>query len=304
MNSVTEKTPLHHTGPRFIGKRRYVADLGELVKARLTLLVLVTTLIGFLFAWRGEMNYLYLFHVLCGTALAAAGAAALNQVFEVDLDARMKRTRNRPLPAHRMNLDEGLVIGVVCAAGGIVYMSLATNVLTGLFTALTVGTYLFAYTPLKRVTTLNTIVGAIPGALPPVIGWTAVRGETDFESWLLFAMLFLWQMPHFLAISWLYREEYRSAGFVMLSGKDTDCSVTGRQALLYTMGLIAVSLLPAVLRLTTLGYLPFALTMGAYFFWMAFRFALTGTERAARRLFVASIVYLPVTLAALVLNRF
>jgi protoheme IX farnesyltransferase len=304
MNSVTEKTPLGHTGSRLVGKRRYVADLGELVKARLTLLVLVTTLIGFLFAWRGEMNYLYLFHVLCATALAAAGAAALNQVFEVDLDARMKRTRNRPLPAHRMNLDEGLVIGVVCAAGGIVYMSLATNVLTGLFTALTVGTYLFAYTPLKRVTTLNTIVGAIPGALPPVIGWTAVRGEADFESWLLFAMLFLWQMPHFLAISWLYREEYRSAGFVMLSGKDADCSVTGRQALLYTMGLVAVSLLPAVLRLTTLGYLPFALATGAYFFWMAFRFALTGTERSARRLFIASIIYLPITLAALVFNRF
>ncbi|HEY0792514.1 MAG TPA: heme o synthase [Chthoniobacterales bacterium] len=304
MNSVTEKTPLDHTGPRLLGKRRYVADLGELVKARLTLLVLVTTLIGFLFAWRGEMNYLYLFHVLCGTALAAAGAAALNQVFEVDLDARMKRTRNRPLPAHRMNLDEGLIIGVVCAAGGIVYMSLATNVLTGLFTALTVGTYLFAYTPLKRVTTLNTIVGAIPGALPPVIGWTAVRGEANFESWLLFAIMFLWQMPHFLAISWLYRDEYRSAGFVMLSGKDADCSVTGRQALLYTMGLIAVSLLPAVLRLTTLAYVPFALAMGAYFFWMALRFALTGTERAARRLFLASIIYLPITLAALVLNRF
>jgi protoheme IX farnesyltransferase len=304
MNSVTEKTRLDQTGPGLMGKRRYVADLGELVKARLTLLVLVTTLIGFLFAWRGEMNFLYLFHVLCGTALAAAGAAALNQVFEVDLDARMKRTRNRPLPAHRMNLDEGLIIGVGCAAGGIVYISLATNVLTGLFTALTVGTYLFAYTPLKRVTTLNTIVGAIPGALPPVIGWTAVRGEASFESWLLFAILFLWQMPHFLAISWLYREEYRSAGFVMLSGKDADCSITGRQALLYTMGLIAVSLLPAVLRLTTLGYLPIALATGAYFFWMAFRFALTGTERAARRLFIASIIYLPITLAALVLNRF
>ena len=304
MNSVTGKTPLDHAGPRILGKRRYVADLGELVKARLTFLVLVTTLIGFLFAWRGEMNYFYLFHVLFGTALAAAGAAALNQVFEVDLDARMKRTRNRPLPAHRMNLDEGLIIGVVCAAAGIVYISLATNALTGLFTALTVGTYLFAYTPLKRVTTLNTIVGAIPGALPPVIGWTAVRGEANFESWLLFAMLFLWQMPHFLAISWLYRDEYRSAGFIMLSGKDADCSVTGRQALLYTMGLIAVSLLPAVLRLTTLGYVPFALVMGAYFFWMAFRFALTGTERAARRLFVASIIYLPITLAALVLNRF
>lgn len=304
MSFVSEKhSPVAPVTAR-ASARRFVADLGELVKARLTLLVLVTTLMGFLLAWHGEMNYLYLFHVLCGTALAAAGAAALNQVFEVELDARMNRTRNRPLPARRMNLDEGLIIGVICAGAGIIYTSLATNVLTGLFTAVTVGTYLFAYTPLKRVTTLNTIVGAIPGALPPVIGWTAVRGEASFESWILFAILFMWQMPHFLAISWLYREQYRSAGFVMLSGQDPDCRLTGRQALLYTMGLISVSLIPAALRLTTFWYVPVALVTGAYFFCTALRFAVTGTERAARKLFIASIVYLPITLGALVVTRF
>ncbi|MBV9491291.1 MAG: protoheme IX farnesyltransferase [Verrucomicrobia bacterium] len=304
MDSLTEKhSPIVPVTER-VSARRYVADLSQLVKTRLTALVLVTTLMGFLLAWHGEMNYLYLFHVLCGTALAAAGAAALNQVFEVELDARMHRTRNRPLPAGRMNVDEGLIIGIVCSAAGIIYTSVATNVLTGIFTAVTVGTYLFAYTPLKRVTTLNTIVGAIPGALPPVIGWTAVRGEASLESWILFAILFLWQMPHFLAISWLYREDYRSAGFVMLSGQDPDCSLTGRQALLYTMGVISVSLLPVALRLTTFWYLPVALVTGAYFFCRALRFALTGTERAARNLFVASIIYLPVTLGALVFTRF
>ncbi len=283
--------------------RSLLSDLGALVKARLTLLVLITTLLGFLFGWHGPMNWLYLFHTLFGTALAAAGAAALNEVFEVDLDARMRRTCNRPLPARRMSIDEGLLIGVGLSAAGIVYLGVATNLLTGMLTAITVVTYVFAYTPLKRVTTLNTIVGAVPGALPPVIGWAAARGEANFESWVLFAILFFWQMPHFLAISWICREDYKNAGFVMLSGADGDCSITGRQALLYTMALFCISLLPVTLQLTTVAYLPIALVTGGYFLWTAFRFARTRTERTARRLFLASIIYLPITLAGMVLTR-
>jgi heme o synthase len=180
---------------------------------------------------------------------------------------------------------------------------LAANLLSGLLTALTVGTYLFAYTPLKRVTTLNTIVGAIPGALPPMIGWAAARGQVDFEAWILFAMLFLWQMPHFLAIAWLYRKDYRDAGFVMLSGSDPDCRQTGRLALFYTMALVSVSLLPFVLRLTSFWYALVALICGIGFFLAAVSFALAGTERTARRLFLVSIIYLPLTLGALVLAR-
>jgi heme o synthase len=301
MNGVSEKTTIPQD-PATV--RRLTADLNELVKGRLTLLVLITTLVGFLLGWRGDMNFLCLANTLIGTALAAGGAAALNEVFEVEWDARMPRTRNRPLPSGRMNIDHGFIIGIVCAIGGILFVSFAANFIAGVLTALTVGSYLFVYTPLKRVTTLNTIVGAIPGALPPVIGWAAATGRVSYESWLLFAIMFLWQMPHFLAISWLYRDEYKNAGFIMLSGFDKDCSVTGRQALLYTMGLISVSLLPVVLRLTTFWYLPFALVMGGYFCWMALRFALLGTESAAKRLFVASIIYLPVTLAALVFTRF
>ncbi|MGA8659337.1 MAG: heme o synthase [Chthoniobacterales bacterium] len=302
MNTISENlTPLTPPGSQ---AGRVIFDIGQLIKARLTLLVLVTTLVGFLLGWHGEMDWFYLFHTLCGTALAAAGAAALNQVFESEFDSRMRRTRNRPLPARRMSINEGLLIGVACSAAGIVYLSLATNLTAGMLTAVTVGTYLFAYTPLKRVTTLNTVVGAIPGALPPVIGWAAARGEASFESWILFAILFLWQMPHFLAIAWLYREDYKQAGFVMLSGDDPDCAVTGRQALLYTMGLISVSLLPIALQITSVWFLPFALLTGAYFFLAAFRFARSGSEVAARRLFVASIVYLPVTLGALVITRF
>ena len=283
--------------------RRWISDVSELCKARITLMVLVTTLVGFLFGWHGPLDLLYLFQTLGGTALAASGAAALNQVFEVELDARMRRTRNRPLPGRRMTLDEGLIIGIACSVGGIFWLSFATNLYAGILSALTIGVYVFVYTPLKRVTTLNTIVGAIPGALPPVIGWTAARGQASFESWILFAILFLWQMPHFLSISWLYREDYKQAGFVMLASFDPACQVTGRQSLLYTMGLISVSFFPAMLELTSFWYLPIAAIMGGYFLLMAFRFAISGTDQAARRLFVASIVYLPVTLAALAFAR-
>ena len=291
------------TGGPVSQTRRWVADVSELCKARITLMVLVTTLVGFLFGWHGPIELLYLFHTLGGTALAAAGAAALNQVFEVELDARMRRTCNRPLPKRRMSLDEATIIGIFCSAGGILWLSIATNIYAGLLSAVTIGLYVFVYTPLKRVTTLNTIVGAIPGALPPVIGWTAARGEPGFESWILFAILFLWQMPHFLAISWLYRQDYKQAGFAMLASFDPGCRVTGRQSLLYTLGLLSVSLLPAMLSLTSLWYLPVALAMGGYFLWMSFRFAIAGTDEAAKRLFVASIIYLPVTLAALAFAR-
>jgi len=266
-------------------------------------MVLITTAVGFLLGWRGPLNLFYFLQALCGTALAASGAAALNQVFEVELDGRMRRTCNRPLPGRRMTVDEGLIIGIFCSVAGILWLSFAINFYSGILSAVTIGTYVFVYTPLKRITTLNTIVGAIPGALPPVIGWTAARGHIDFASWILFAILFLWQMPHFLAISWLYREDYKQAGFVMLTGSDPDCRVTGRQALIYTIGLTSVSLLPAVIQLTTLWYLPIATMTGGYFIWMAFRFAIVGTEQAARKLFVASILYLPVTLAALVFTR-
>ena len=283
--------------------RRLLSDIAELVKARLSLLVLSTTLIGFLFGWHGEMNVPYLLQTLFATALAAAGAAALNQVFEVEFDARMRRTRNRPLPTHRMSVEEGMIIGVGCSIAGILWLALGTNLLAGVLAAVTIGSYVFVYTPLKRVTTLNTIVGALPGALPPVIGWVAARGRIDFEAWLLFAILFLWQMPHFLALAWLFREDYRQAGFVMLGGTDQSAAMIGRQSLLYTMALISVSLMPAVVGLTTAWYFIIAATTGSYFCWMSFQFAFHGSEKTARRLFVASIVYLPITLAALVLTR-
>jgi len=304
MSTLSEQAHLPglHPAPK-VPANSLVNDVLVLVKARLTSMVLVTALIGFLFGWRGPLDWLLLFHTLFGTLLAAAGAAALNQVFESDYDGLMRRTKDRPIPTHRISRDSGLFIGVVSSAVGIVYLSVTTNLLAALLAALTVGTYVFVYTPLKRVTTLNTIVGAVPGALPPVIGWAAARGEAGVESWVLFTILFLWQMPHFLAISWLYREDYRRAGFRMLSSQDTDCRLTGRLAFLYSMGLMSVSLLPFVLRLTTFWYVPVALVTGSTFSIVAFVFALHGTERAARRLFLMSIFYLPVTLGCLVLAR-
>jgi heme o synthase len=304
MSTLSEQTHLPglHPAPK-VPANSLVSDVLVLVKARLTSMVLVTALIGFLFGWRGPLDWLLLFHTLFGTLLAAAGAAALNQVFESDYDALMRRTKDRPIPTHRISRDSGLFIGVVSSAVGIVYLSVTTNLLAALLAALTVGTYVFVYTPLKRVTTLNTIVGAVPGALPPVIGWAAARGEAGVESWVLFTILFLWQMPHFLAIAWLYRDDYRRAGFCMLSSQDTECRLTGRLAFLYSMGLMSVSLLPFVLRLTTFWYVPVALVTGAAFSIVAFVFALHGTERAARRLFLMSIFYLPVTLGCLVLAR-
>jgi heme o synthase len=283
--------------------RKLVSDIAELVKARLSLLVLSTTLIGFLLGWHGELNVPYLLQTLFATALAAAGAAALNQVFEIEFDARMRRTRNRPLPTHRMSVEEGMIIGVGCSIAGILWLALGTNLLAGVLAAVTIGSYVFVYTPLKRVTTLNTIVGALPGALPPVIGWAAARGRIDFEAWILFAILFLWQMPHFLALAWLFREDYKQAGFVMLGGTDQSAAMIGRQSLLYTMALISVSLLPAMVGLATGWYFVVAAATGIYFGWMSLQFALHGSQKSARQLFVASIVYLPITLGALVLTR-
>ena len=196
------------------------ADFCELVKARLTALVVVTTLAGFYMGWSGAMDWRRLFNALFGTWLVASGSAALNELLERRTDAAMHRTRDRPLPSGRMSPDAALLIGFGLVVGGLAYLALLVNLLAATLAAVTMATYLFAYTPLKRRTPLNTLVGAIPGALPPVIGWAAATGTLDKGAWTLFAILFCWQMPHFLAIAWLYREDYARAGFVMLPNVD------------------------------------------------------------------------------------
>src|SRR5437867_196769 len=223
------KATAQSIGVASAGDKSWFVVCSELVKARLTFLVLLTTVVGFYIGFRGSLDYLKLLHTLIGTGLVAAGASALNQLLERDYDALMHRTEDRPLPSGRLQPDTVLVFGGLCSAAGLVYLVFAINLLTSLLGAITLCSYLFIYTPLKRVTPLNTAIGAIPGALPPLMGWTAARNELAGEGWALFAIVFFWQIPHFLAIAWLYREEYVKAGFVMLPSLDPDGCRTGRQ---------------------------------------------------------------------------
>lgn len=281
-----------------------LSDLADLVKARLSLLTVVTAMAGFALGVKDSWSWLLLAATVTGTALSAAGAAALNQWWEREFDARMKRTRERPLPAGRMASSDALLTGVGLSLSGVLCLALFANVLAAALAAATIASYIFVYTPLKRVTTLNTIVGAVPGALPPLIGWTAARGSINAEGVTLFAILFLWQMPHFLAIAWLYRSDYAQAGFRMLSENDESGAVTGRQAFIYALALLAVSLLPSVFFAYSALYFYGALLLGAGFASVAANFAVSGgSVPAARWLFLASIVYLPFLLALMVLAR-
>ncbi|MEY4386205.1 MAG: protoheme farnesyltransferase [Verrucomicrobiota bacterium] len=274
----------------------------DLVKARLTLLVLLTTLVGFYVGWQGAMNYVLMFNALFGTALVASGAAALNQYLEREHDARMRRTASRPLPSGRMQPVTVILFGGVMSLAGLIYLALLVNPLTALLGAISLVCYLFIYTPLKRVTWLNTMVGAIPGALPPLMGWAAARGNLEGGGWPLFAILAFWQMPHFFAIAWIYREEYAKAGFVMLPAVDPDGSRTGHQSISHTLALLCVSLCPFLFHLAGPIYLTAALVLGVGYLVCAIQFARRLDLAGARRLFFASIIYLPLLLIAMVLD--
>ena len=285
-----------------VGKSR-VAIFSDLIKARLTVLVLLTTLVGFYMAYPGALDFTLLFNTMLGTALLASGAAALNQLIERDHDALMQRTEDRPLPGGYLQPSTVLILGGVSGALGIIYLAVTVNLLTSLLGAVTLASYVFVYTPLKRVTTLNTIIGAIPGALPPLMGWTAARNSIGEGGWSLFAILFFWQLPHFLAIAWLYREQYARAGFVMLPVVDPDGARTGRQAVSHTLGLLPVSLGPVLFHLAGPVYLCGALILGVAFVVFAAQFSRRLTRESARRLFLFSILYLPVLLGLMVFDR-
>lgn len=280
-----------------------MADLAQLVKARLTFLVLVTTAVGFYVGWQGPMDFVALLHAVVGTALAAAGAAALNQWWEHKFDAIMVRTRTRPIPSGRMSPREGLIVGTILGVGGVIYLAAAVNLISAFLAAATIGIYLFAYTPLKRISTANTLVGAIPGALPPLIGWAAARNDLALPAWTLFAILFFWQMPHFFAIGWMYREDYARAGFVMLPGRDLEGGRTGRQSIFFTVLLLVASVTPVWFGIASLVYLPVALSLGGLFLALAFRFQTHRSLPTARHLFFGSIIYLPLLLCALVFTK-
>jgi len=284
------------------GKSRS-AVFADLVKARLTTLVLLTTAVGFYIGWRGAMNFILFFNTLAATALVAAGAAALNQLLEREYDAKMRRTQDRPLPSGRLQPTTVALFGGVTSVAGLIYLALAVNLLTSALGAVTLVSYLFIYTPLKRVTWLNTAIGAIPGALPPLMGWTAARGELSGEGWALFAILAFWQIPHFFAIAWIYREDYARAGFVMLPNVDTDGRRTGQQTVGHALALMMASLAPFAFKMAGQVYLAGAIILGAGFLFCAAQFSRRLNLASARILFLASILYLPLLLAAMVWDK-
>lgn len=284
-------------------RRRVGSDFAELVKARLTLLVLLTTAVGFYLGASGPINYISLFHAVFGTALAAAGAAALNQWWERRLDALMLRTRERPIPAGRMLPRSALIVGGLLAIAGVTYLIITANRLSAILAALTIVIYIFGYTPLKRISTANTLVGAIPGALPPMIGWAAASGRLDPGAWSLFAILFLWQMPHFFAIAWMYREDYARAGFQMVSNEDETGKRSASQSVFFCMALLLVGGIPAFLGVVSSVYLLVELVLNGLFIFVAMRFLRTQTRADARNLFLTSITYLPLLLLGLVVTK-
>ena len=276
-------------------------DFLELAKPRITFLVVVTAAVGYVLA-PGSFDPAVLFALVVGTAFVSGGASALNQLLESDADARMERTRNRPLPAGRMSPRDARVFGLALCGFGLALLASAHWVSAAL--GLAAGAiYVLVYTPMKRRTSLCTVVGAIPGALPPMMGWAAGRGTLDAGAWALCAVLFLWQLPHFLAIGWMFRDDYARGGFPMLTVTDPDGSSTGRQMVLYSAALIPVTLLSGALASSGRGFLWGAVVLGATFLGFSLRFARTKSVSAARRLFLVSILYLPLLLGLMVLDR-
>jgi protoheme IX farnesyltransferase len=283
--------------------RDYIA----LTKPRITWLILMSTGVGFFFGlkrqWNGWSDFLLLVNTLAGTGLIASGTAALNQWYEREADRLMRRTCLRPLPCGKMSATQAMWFGIALAVAGFIELALAVNVLSALLGALTLGSYLFIYTPLKQRSHLSTVIGALPGAVPPLMGYAAASGKLTWEAWILFLILFVWQFPHFLAIAWMYREDYARAGIQMLPVVEPDGSSTARQIVLYASTLIPVSLFPVLLGMSGIVYLIGALVLGAWFLYTGIRVAFDRTRTRARQVLLASVIYLPMIYGLMVFDR-
>ncbi|MEW4527771.1 MAG: heme o synthase [Maioricimonas sp. JB045] len=273
--------------------RSRLADYVELAKPRISVMVLITVSVGYAVGAQGQWNLVPLLHALLGIGLVATASSCLNQFIERRTDARMLRTADRPIPSGRLTPGEVLLFGTFCGVFGTLWLITFVNPLTALLTAATLGLYVFAYTPMKRHTSLCTAVGAIPGALPPVLGWTAAGGSLDWGAFSLFAILFLWQFPHFLAIAWLYQDQYGMAGLKMLPARSNETPVVGLLAAGYALALIPVSFLPRFIGLAGDGYLLMAVLLGVVYAAASLRFLHTRSVRTARGVLWASLVYLP-----------
>lgn len=277
-----------------------------LTKPRITWLILMSTGVGYFFGlkhqWRGLTDWLLLVNTLLGTGLIASGTAALNQWYEREADGHMRRTASRPLPSGQLTAPRAMWFGVALACLGFIELYFWVNPLTGLLGAFTLGAYLFIYTPLKQRSHLSTVIGALPGAVPPLIGYAASSGMLTGEAWTLFAILFIWQFPHFLAIAWMYREDYARAGILMLPVVEPDGASTARQIVLYASTLIPVSLFPVLLGMTGRVYLVGALLLGGWFLYTGVRVALDRSNTRARQVLLASVIYLPVIYGLMVFD--
>lgn len=283
--------------------RARARDYAALAKPRLNLLVVASTLAGYAMAEGDALGLVKLCGLLVGTGLVAGGASAFNQFLERDVDALMRRTRLRPLPDQRLQPVEGLLFAFAISVTGLLMIVASANVLAAVVALATLLTYVIVYTPLKRVTSFGTVIGAIPGALPPMIGWAAAAGTLSAPGWTLFAIMFLWQLPHFLAIAWMYREDYARAGFPMLPVVEPDGRSTGRQSVVYAAALVPVSLGPTLFHMTGRLYFAGALALGLAFLFLTVRFAFSRSAVDARRVFFGSILYLPVLWILMIANR-
>ena len=279
-------------------------DYIALTKPRITWLILMSTGVGYFFGAKAAgWHFLTLLNTIIGTGLIASGTAALNQWYEREADAKMHRTQARPLPSGRLTAGKALLFAILISIAGFVELVIGVNLLTGLLGLFTLASYLFIYTPLKQRSWHSTTIGAIPGAMPPLIGYAAASGTLTLEAWILFAILFLWQFPHFYAIAWMYREDYERAGIRMLPVVEPDGASTARQILLYSLALIPISLVPKFLAMTGNLYLVGALAMGLLFLYAGSRVTFNRTRQQARRVLLASVVYLPVLYSLMLLDR-
>jgi len=302
---MSQEESVHDTAPSLL--YRQMLMWSELVKLRLNVMVLISTAMGFYLASVSGVVWPALLHALLGTGLVAGGAAALNHYLEKDFDARMERTASRPIPAGKVAPETVLLAGGTLAAIGLMYLALQVNLITSVIGAVTLVAYVAVYTPLKRVTSLNTLLGSIPGALPPLMGWTAAGGQNAVitpEAWSLVAILFFWQLPHFLSLLWIYREEYEKAGFEMISKGDKTGRNTGKSALLYCLALLPASLSPCFLGISGTIYGAGAVLLSILFLASSWSFFAKMTLDSARRLFYSSLLYLPLLLGLMIIDRF
>lgn len=278
-------------------------DYLALTKPRITWLILMSTAVGYFFGHRGAWSIWSILHTILGTALIASGTAALNQWYEREADRKMRRTSDRPLPAGRLAANNALLFGILLSALGFLELAAGVNLLSGLLGLFTLLTYLFLYTPLKQRSSLSTLVGAFPGAMPPIIGYAAANGSLDAQAWTLFAILFLWQFPHFLAIAWMYREDYERAGILMLPVVQPSGETTARQIVLYSLALIPVSMAPSLLGMSGKFYFFGAFALGLWYLYSGVRVAFDRTILRARAVLLVSVIYLPLIYGLMLLDR-